>query len=92
MRSAHVFPDSHGGEGIDEEELLHNIEHEDLLEYRKRGLDNLEMMDKASKVLLYEESKGCDKECIVLQTSLIFSHQRQEMGGQTQASTSYYNF
>jgi hypothetical protein len=67
---AHVFYDSHGGEGIDVEELLHNIKCKDLLENRKRGWDNLEMMEKASKELLYEESKGCDKECRVLQTLL----------------------
>jgi hypothetical protein len=34
--SAHVFHDTHGGEGIDVEELLSNIECEDLLENRKR--------------------------------------------------------
>jgi hypothetical protein len=45
------------------EELLHNIERDDLLENRKRSFDNLEMMEKASKELLYEESKACDKEC-----------------------------
>jgi hypothetical protein len=28
------------------------------------------MMEKASKELLYEESKGCDKECTILQTML----------------------
>jgi hypothetical protein len=33
----HVFIDSHGGEGIDVEELLRNIECEDLLENRKGG-------------------------------------------------------
>jgi hypothetical protein len=65
-----VFHDSHGGEGIDVEELLCNIEREDLLENRKRDLDNLEMMEKASKELLYEESKGCDKECTILQIVL----------------------
>jgi hypothetical protein len=65
-----VFHDSHGGEGIDVEELFHNTEHEDLLENRKRGLDNLETMEKASKELLYEESKGCHKECTILQTML----------------------
>jgi hypothetical protein len=42
--SIHVLPDSHGGEGVDVEELLRNIECQDLLENRKRGLDNLEMM------------------------------------------------
>jgi hypothetical protein len=46
---AHVFLDSHGGEGIDVEELLHNIEHKNLLNNRRGGLDNLEMMEKASK-------------------------------------------
>jgi hypothetical protein len=61
-----VFHDSHGGEGIDVEKILCNIEHEDLLENRKRGLDNLETTEKVLKELLYEESEGCDKECIVL--------------------------
>jgi hypothetical protein len=65
-----VFQDSHGGEGIDVEELLHNIERKDLLENRNSGLDNLETMEKASKELLYEESKGCDKECTILQMVL----------------------
>jgi hypothetical protein len=68
--STHVFPDSHGGEGIDVEELLHNIERDDLLENRKGGLDNLETIEKTSKELLYKESKGCDKECTILQTML----------------------
>ena len=31
-----------------------------------RGLDNFEVLQKASKELLYEESKGCDKEFTVL--------------------------
>jgi hypothetical protein len=44
-----MFYDSHGGEGHDVEELLHNIEHEELLENRKRGFHNLEMMEKVSK-------------------------------------------
>jgi hypothetical protein len=65
-----VFPDSNGGEGIDVKELLRNIEREDLLENRKRDLDNIETMEKTSKELLYEESKGYNKECIVLQTVL----------------------
>jgi hypothetical protein len=67
---AHVFNDSHGAEGIDVEELLHNIERDNLLGNRKRGMDNLEMMEKASKELLCKESKGCDKECTVLQIVL----------------------
>jgi hypothetical protein len=46
--SAHVFSDSRGGEDIDVEELLRNIERKDLIEYKKRGMDNLEMMEKAS--------------------------------------------
>jgi hypothetical protein len=33
--STQVFHDSHGGEGIDVEELLRNIERKDLLENRK---------------------------------------------------------
>jgi hypothetical protein len=61
-----MFRDSHGGDSLDVEELLCNIQREELLENRKRGFDNLETMEKASKELLYDESKGCDKECTVL--------------------------
>jgi hypothetical protein len=63
--SDHVLCDSHGGEGLDVEELLHNIECKELLENKKRGFDKLEIMEKMSKELLYDESKGCDTECIV---------------------------
>ena len=65
-----VVHESHGGEGLDVEELLRNVAREELLENRKRGLDNIETMEKASNELLYDESKGCDKECTVLQTVL----------------------
>jgi hypothetical protein len=64
-----VLHDSHGGEGLDVEEFLRDIMREELLENWKRGLDNLETMEKVLK-LLYKESKECDKECIVLQTML----------------------
>jgi hypothetical protein len=49
--------DSHGGEVLNVGEWLQNVAHEELLENRKRALDNL-----------YKESKGCDKECTILQT------------------------
>jgi hypothetical protein len=68
--SAHVFHDGHGGEGIDVEGSLCNIKREELLENTKRRFNNLETMEKASKELLYDESKGCDKECTVLQMVL----------------------
>jgi hypothetical protein len=68
--SAHASLDGHGGEDIDVEELLLNTELKDLIEYRKRGMDNLEMMEKASKELLYKQSKGCDKDCTILQMVL----------------------
>jgi hypothetical protein len=61
-----VFHDGHGGEGLAVEELLCNIEHDVLLENKMRSFDNLEMMEKASNELLYEESKGYEKECTVL--------------------------
>jgi hypothetical protein len=68
--SAHVFHDGHGGEGIDVEGSLCNIKREELLENTKRRFNNLETMEKASKELLCDESKGCDKECTVLQMVL----------------------
>jgi hypothetical protein len=61
-----VLHDSHGGEGLNAEELLRNVAHEELLENRKRDLDNLQTMEKALNELLYEESKGSDKECTIL--------------------------
>jgi hypothetical protein len=41
-----------------------------LLQRRNKGFDNFEMLDKASRVLLYEECKGCDKEHMVLWMTL----------------------
>jgi hypothetical protein len=64
--SNHMFRDSHGGDDRDVEELLCNIQHMVLLENRKGGLNNLETIAKASKELLYDESKGCVKECTIL--------------------------
>jgi hypothetical protein len=42
------------------------VAREELLENRKRDLDNLQTMEKALNELLYEESKGSDKECTIL--------------------------
>jgi hypothetical protein len=56
----------HGDEGFDVEELMRNIVPDVLLERRNKGFDNFEMLDKASRDLLYEECKGCDKKHTVL--------------------------
>jgi hypothetical protein len=48
------------------EELMRNIVPDVLLERRNKGFDNFEMLDKASRDLLYEECKGCDKKHTVL--------------------------
>jgi hypothetical protein len=90
--SDHVFHDSHGGASHDVEELLRNIESEELLENRKRDFDKLEMMENASKELLYDESKGRDKECIVLQMVVDLLTLKARNGWSTQASTICYNF
>jgi hypothetical protein len=37
-----------------------------LVQRRNKGFDNFEMLDKASRDLLYKECKGCDKEHTVL--------------------------
>jgi hypothetical protein len=37
---------------------------------RNKGFDNFEMLDKASRDLLYKECKGCDKEHAVLWMTL----------------------
>jgi hypothetical protein len=49
-------------EGFDVEELMRNIMPDVLLQRRNKCFNNFEMLDKASKHLLYEECKGCDKE------------------------------
>jgi hypothetical protein len=41
-----------------------------LLQRRHKGFNNFEMLDKASRDLLYEECKECDKEHTVLWTTL----------------------
>jgi hypothetical protein len=56
----------HGDEGIDVEELMCNVAPDVLLQRRNKGFDNFEARDKASRDLLYEECKGCDKKHMVL--------------------------
>jgi hypothetical protein len=52
--------------GIDVEELMRNVAPDVLLQRRNMSFDNLETFDKASRDLLYEECKGCDKKHMVL--------------------------
>jgi hypothetical protein len=40
---------------------MHNVGPDVLLRRRNKGFDNFDMLDKASRDLLYEECKGCDK-------------------------------
>jgi hypothetical protein len=49
-------------EGLDVEELMRNVVPDVLLQGRKKGFDNFETLDKASKDILYEECKGCHRE------------------------------
>jgi hypothetical protein len=60
----------HNDEGFDVEELMHNVAPDVLLQRRNKCFDNFEMLDKASRDLLYEECKGCDKEHMVLWMTL----------------------
>jgi hypothetical protein len=48
------------------EELMRNVAPDVLLQRRNMSFDNLETLDKASRDLLYEECKGCDKKHMVL--------------------------
>jgi hypothetical protein len=57
---------SHSDEGIDVEELMHNVVPVVLLQRRNKGFDNFETLDKASRDLLYEDCKWCDKKHTVL--------------------------
>jgi hypothetical protein len=56
----------HSDEGFDVEELMRNIALDVLLKRRNKGFNNLEILDKAWRDLLYKECKGCDKEHMVL--------------------------
>jgi hypothetical protein len=57
-------------DGLDVKELMHNIVPAVLLQYRNKGFNNFETLDKASRDLLYEKCKRCDKEHTVLWTTL----------------------
>jgi hypothetical protein len=56
----------HSDEGFDVEELMRNVVPDVLLQRRNKDFDNFEMLDKASRDLLYEECKRCDKEYTLL--------------------------
>jgi hypothetical protein len=47
-----------------------NVAPDVLLQIRNKGFDNFEILDKASRDLLYNECKGCDKEHAVLWMTL----------------------
>jgi hypothetical protein len=53
-------------------ELIHNVVPDMLLQRKNKGFDNFEMLDKASRDLLYKECKGCGKEHTVLWMMLEF--------------------
>jgi hypothetical protein len=49
---------------------MHNVAPDVLLQRRNMCFNNFEMLDKASRDLLYEECKGCDMEHTVLWMTL----------------------
>ncbi|XP_052152536.1 uncharacterized protein LOC127770769 [Oryza glaberrima] len=55
--------------GFDLEDMLHHVEPE-VLAGRSRGLENWQALEKASNDLLYNETKGCDKDFTVLRSVL----------------------
>jgi hypothetical protein len=60
----------HDDEGFDVEELMCNVAPNMFLRRRNKGFDNFELFNKVLRDLLYEESKGCDKEHMVLWMTL----------------------
>jgi hypothetical protein len=56
----------HIDEGFDVDELMRNVALDVLLQTRNKSFNNFEMLDKASRYLLYKECKWCDKEHMVL--------------------------
>jgi hypothetical protein len=61
---------AHSDEGFDVEKLMRNVAPDVLLQRRNKGFNNFERLDKASRDVLYEECKGCDKERTVLWMTL----------------------
>jgi hypothetical protein len=57
-------------EDLDVEGLMRNVAPDVLLQCRNKSFDNFETLNKASRDLLYEEWKGCQKEHIVLWMTL----------------------
>jgi hypothetical protein len=57
-------------DGLDAEELMKNVAPNVLLQCRNKSFDNFETLNKASRDLLYEESKGYHKEHTVLWMTL----------------------
>jgi hypothetical protein len=60
----------HSDGGFDVKELMRNVVRDVLLQRRNKGFKNFEMLDKASRDLLYEECKRWDKEHTVLWMTL----------------------
>jgi hypothetical protein len=56
--------------GLDLEEVMRNVAPDVLVQCRNKGFDNFVILDWASRDLLYEEYKGCDKEHTVLLLTL----------------------
>jgi hypothetical protein len=48
-------------EGLNVDELMRNVAPDVLLQCRNKGFDNFEIFNKASRDLLYEECKGCQR-------------------------------
>jgi hypothetical protein len=57
---------AHSDEDFDVEKLMRNVAPDVLLQRRNKGFNNFKRLDKASRDVLYEECKGCDKERTVL--------------------------
>jgi hypothetical protein len=57
-------------EGLDVEELMRNVPPDVLLQYRNKGFDNFERLNKASRDILYKACKGCHQEHMVLWMTL----------------------
>jgi hypothetical protein len=53
--------EGHDDEGFDVKELMRNVAPTVFLWRRNKGFNNVELLDKESRDLLYEKCKGCDK-------------------------------
>jgi hypothetical protein len=84
MNADHMYNHHDDGgendEGLDVEKLMRNVAPDVLLQFRNKGFDNFETLNKALRYLLYKKCKWCHKEHTVLWMTLELLKQKASNG------------